>query len=140
MAYRKIDRLYPIQSDGTRHMTQAELDAYGHAINFGIISIIDSNGVSTGTIYNANSDGAAPVLIANDETIAAVFASAGVSVTILSPTGSVNSSNVDFIFTQKPQFIISDGVTLRENTGWSWTAGTLTATMDIPPNYDLFGV
>lgn len=61
-------------------------------------------------------------------------------VTILTATGSVNGSNLDFIFSEKPDFIVNDGITLRENKGWSWNSGTSTATMDNPPTFDLWGV
>ena len=62
------------------------------------------------------------------------------SLAILSPTGSVNSSNTAFVFTVKPTVIVSDGLTLRENLGWTWNIGLLTATMDSAPNYDLYGL
>lgn len=62
------------------------------------------------------------------------------SLNILSPTGSVNSLNTAFVFTAKPTVVVNDGVTLRENLGWTWNAGTTTATMDSAPNYDLFGL
>ena len=61
------------------------------------------------------------------------------SLNILSPTGAVNSSNTAFVFTAKPTVIVNDGVTLRENLGWTWD-GVDTATMDSAPNYDLFGL
>lgn len=60
--------------------------------------------------------------------------------TILPATGSVNSVNLAFTLTIKPTIIVSDGAMYRENVGWTWNAGTLTATMIIPPNNDIFGI
>ena len=55
-------------------------------------------------------------------------------------SGTVDGSTTDFVFTTKPTLIVSDGATLRENHGWTWTAGTTTATLSIPPSYDLFAL
>jgi len=54
-------------------------------------------------------------------------------------TGPVDGSNINFSFVSKPTYIISDGAWYTENKGWSWNAGTLTATMIIPPNDNIFG-
>lgn len=59
--------------------------------------------------------------------------------TFLPATGLVNSNNTEFTFTEEPSFIVSDGAWYRENIGWTWDSGTLTATMVIPPNYDIYG-
>lgn len=58
----------------------------------------------------------------------------------LSATGMVNGTNVDFAFTSKPTLVISDGASYQENKGWTWNAGTLTATLSIPPSYDVYGL
>ena len=60
--------------------------------------------------------------------------------TVLTATGSINSSNVSFVFSEQPTTIVSDGVILRVNAGWTWNGGTMTATMALPPNFDLFGL
>lgn len=60
--------------------------------------------------------------------------------TILSPTGTIDGSNVDFVFSEKPDWIVTDGATFRENFGWTWNGGTNTATMSNPPTFDLWGV
>lgn len=57
--------------------------------------------------------------------------------TLLTPTGSVNSINTAFVFSQKPTYIISDGAWYRENKGWTWSGST--ATMTVPPSDDLYG-
>ena len=64
----------------------------------------------------------------------------GSSLTALTATGVINSVNTAFTFTQKPTYIISDGAWYRENSGWTWNAGLLTATMTIPPNDDIYGL
>lgn len=66
--------------------------------------------------------------------------SANAGITVLSPTGTVNSVNTSFVFSSQPTVIVNDGVTLRVNFGWTWNSGTLTATMSIPPSFDLFGI
>jgi hypothetical protein len=59
------------------------------------------------------------------------------SLAIVDPvSGTVDGSNVDFVFADKPLVIISDGITYRENKGWTWSGST--ATMAVPPAYDLF--
>lgn len=55
-------------------------------------------------------------------------------------SGAINSVNTDFVFATKPTIIVSDGVWYRENKGWIWDSGTLTATMIIPPNDDLYSL
>ena len=47
-------------------------------------------------------------------------------------------THATFTFTDKPNLIINDGITLRENKGWTWS--TPTATMDNPPAFDLFAI
>ena len=60
-------------------------------------------------------------------------------ITLLPATGTVNGLNASFTFTQEPTVIVSDGATYRVGHGWTWNAGTLTATMSVPPSYDIFG-
>ncbi len=60
--------------------------------------------------------------------------------TPLTATGTVDGSNSAFTFTQKPTYIVSDSAWYRENKGWTWNSGTLTATMTIPPSTDIFGI
>lgn len=59
--------------------------------------------------------------------------------TRLPAIGAVNGVNTQFVFTQKPTYIVSDGAWYVENTGWTWNSGTYTATMTIPPNDIIFG-
>lgn len=57
--------------------------------------------------------------------------------TLLPATGTVNGVNADFTFTEKPDYIVSDGAWYVENTGWTWSG--LTATMSVPPNDGIYG-
>jgi hypothetical protein len=101
--------------------------------------IIQDEGVSLTQRAKLNFKGAAVTAtddVANDATIVTISAA---SVTPETPTGSVNGSNADFVFTSKPTIIVSDGSSYQENEGWTWTSGTLTATMTSPPTFDIFG-
>lgn len=55
------------------------------------------------------------------------------SITPVIPTsGDIDDSNTDFVFASKPKVVVVNGVTYRETKGWTWTAGTLTVTLDYP--------
>ena len=72
----------------------------------------------------------------NDITISA----SSTAMSVMTATGTVNGSNTSFIFASKPTLVISDGVSLRENGGWTWNAGTLTATLTVPSQFDIYGL
>jgi hypothetical protein len=57
----------------------------------------------------------------------------------LEATGTINSDNTTFTFTEKPAYIFSDGAKYKENAGWTWDSGTLTATMSVPPQFSIWG-
>ncbi len=60
--------------------------------------------------------------------------------TLLAPTsGSVNSVNTLFPFSQQPLFVVSDGVWYRVNKGWTWTGSAVQLTVPAP-NDDLYGL
>lgn len=61
--------------------------------------------------------------------------------TFLTATGARDNSNTAFTFTQKPTYIIVNGQWIRENFGWTWNAGSLTATLEGPVGKtgDIFG-
>lgn len=61
----------------------------------------------------------------------------GTGFTQLPATGSINGTNATFTFTQKPAYIVSDGVWYVENAGWTWSV--LTATMTVPPQTGIWG-
>lgn len=75
----------------------------------------------------------------NDITISATGSG---SFSILTATGTIDDSNKDFTFVSKPSFIVVNGASRIENTGWTWNAGTLTATLSNPVGTggDLYGV
>ncbi len=88
-----------------------------------------------GKVYVKSSDG---LLYFKDDAGVEYLLSGGAGgFTLLPATGSVNSVNATFTFTEKPDYIVSDGVWYRENKGWTWSV--LTATMTIPPNDDIYG-
>lgn len=69
-----------------------------------------------------------------------VSSSGGSGFTELPATGTVNGNNTAFTFTVKPSYIVTDGVFIKENKGWTWNSGTLTATLTIPPTDDIYGI
>ena len=71
--------------------------------------------------------------------------SGGGSFTILTAVGAVDDTNTVFGFSTKPSLIISDGVSLTEKdnnglTQWSWDAGAMQATMQVPPQNSLIAI
>lgn len=70
-----------------------------------------------------------------------ISTSGGGSITLAIPTsGAVDSSNNQFGFSSKPKLIVVDDATYRENHGWTWNSGTLTATTSISPTYDIYSI
>lgn len=68
----------------------------------------------------------------------------GGGLTELPATGTVNGTNKSFTFTSLPQYIVSDNAWYRQTnskgeTNWTWNSGTLTATMTVAPQSDIFG-
>ena len=61
----------------------------------------------------------------------------GGGITELPATGAIDGSNTIFTFTEKPTYLLSDGVKLKENAGW--TFAVLTATLSVPPQFSLWG-
>lgn len=84
--------------------------------------------------------GSSNVRIENDRIF--VDAPAATSQSIEEPTGIVNDANVAFGFTEKPFLVVVNGATYRENHGWTWNAGTLTATLSFPVGTggDIYGI
>lgn len=44
------------------------------------------------------------------------------------PTGTVDDSNADFVFTAKPKAVVVNGSIYIENGGWTWSGSTATIT------------
>lgn len=62
-----------------------------------------------------------------------ISSTGGSGTTILEPTsGAINDTNTQFVFSQKPNIIVVNGSQYRENKGWTWNAGTTTATLSSP--------
>lgn len=70
--------------------------------------------------------------------VVTVSATSG-GVTELTATGAINSSNTTFTFISKPVYVYVDGTKYRENEGWTWNAGTLTATVTKAPDFSIWG-
>lgn len=100
----------------------------------------DENRIPT-LIGVSSSDGVTPVLVYVDPTThrLLVDSSGGSGFTLLPATGTINGVNAAFTFTQQPTYIVSDHMWYRVNIGWTWNGGTLTATMSVPPNDDIWG-
>ncbi len=63
-----------------------------------------------------------------------ILSTSGGSLAILSPiSGVIDGSNTQFIFSSKPATIVVNSGSYRENNGWTWDSGTLTATLDFAP-------
>ena len=58
----------------------------------------------------------------------------------LSTTDAVDGTRVTFSFSQKPTYIVSDGVWYKENSGWTWDGTAVQATLSIPPSYLIFAI
>lgn len=70
------------------------------------------------------------------------------SFSILTATGTIDDSNMDFVFAQRPKIIVMNGIQYKDGDtsggvlSWSWNAGTNTATMFSPPGVgnSIFGI
>lgn len=94
----------------------------------------------------STADGKTIVRLTADPITGALLVSiaGGGGFTELDPTGTVNGLNAQFVFIQKPTYIVSDGATYKPldsngNVNWSWNAGTDTVTMTIPPSSAIWG-
>lgn len=107
----------------------------------------DGNDVPT-LIGVSSADGQTPLRVyVNPATHRVLVDNGGGSsgITVLVATGAVNGTNAAFTFTKEPSYIVSDHgwyapINSNGTTNWTWNAGTLTATMTIPPTEDIFGV
>lgn len=67
------------------------------------------------------------------------FPGGGGTLTELTATGTINSSNTAFTFTSKPIYVLIDGTKYKENAGWTWNSGSLTATTTKAPDFSIWG-
>lgn len=56
----------------------------------------------------------------------------GSSITVVTPTGTVNASNDTFTVASEPKWVVADGATYFDGAGYSYSGGTIT--MDLPPS------
>lgn len=102
------------------------------------------NGAPVGRAKNINFVESASVSVNITQTgdqmnVTLTSSSSGSGLTEIKATGLVNGNNQAFTFPTKPTYIVSDHAWYKENVGWTWNSGTLTATMTIPPNDDIWG-
>lgn len=93
----------------------------------------DANYITT-LIAVSNVDGTTPVTLYADPTthrlLVSLSSTAGVTVT--TPTGTVNGSNVSFTVTAEPLWVVADGATYFAGVGYTYSS--LTVTMDLAPS------
>lgn len=70
--------------------------------------------------------------------VIASTASGGVGTPTSPTSGTVDGSTTAFDFATRPTLLVSDGATLRENFGWTWSGST--ATLSVAPEFDLFSL
>lgn len=103
----------------------------------------DENNVPT-LIACSLSDGFTPIRLYADPTSHRLLVSLGGVVTTgyQVPTGTVNGVNQTFVFTNAPNAIVVDGMTINatQSDGTvNWT-GTTTVVLSVAPNYNIFSV
>ena len=92
----------------------------------------DANYITT-LIAVSNVDGTTPVTLYADPTTHRLLVSLSSSgVTVETPTGTVNGSNVSFTVTAEPLWVVADGATYFAGVGYTYSS--LTVTMDLAPS------
>lgn len=64
----------------------------------------------------------------------------GASQTTEVPTGTVDDSNLDFVFSEEPFLIVVNHMTYRKNSGWTWSGSTATLSSPVGSGGDIFGI
>lgn len=102
----------------------------------GLRFLID--GIKKGLISNMNFKAGSNMAIAyskvdGQDTITFTSTGGGPGgITVETPTGTVNGSNTTFTVSAEPQWVVADGVTYYDGTGYTYAA--LTITMDVAPS------
>ncbi len=149
----KIEKAKPIDIKAIAAEIKLEYKDIKDAPNFkeieDLVKFLKSGGFrggGSGTLFSLTTTGTsgAATLANNILNIPQYSGGGGGGFTQLTATGTVNGTNLSFTFTQKPTYIVSDGIELTQldnngGTQWSWNAGTLTATMVVPPINSIFG-
>lgn len=70
-----------------------------------------------------------------------INATGGAGLTEITATGTINSSNVTFIFASVPTYIVADGVWVKatDTQGTNWSNVGTTITMTNPPSFSIYG-
>lgn len=130
---------------GGAQLTAAEL-LWTQTGNAGVVLLTEqgaapSTTANVGKLYVLSADN--HLYYKDDAGVIRDLSAAAAGFTELVATGSCNSANAIFTFTQVPSYIVSDGVWMKA-TGKSgsvnWTNAGLTITMVNPPSQDIFGV
>jgi hypothetical protein len=97
------------------------------------------DGVKKGLISNMNLKAGSNMAIAYSKvngqdtlTFNASGGGPGGSVTVETPTGTVNASNKVFTVTAEPKWVVADGTQYFDGAGYTYAA--LTITMDVAPS------
>lgn len=97
--------------------------------NAGVLLLVEGTAPSAtsgiGKVYVKSSDG----LLYYKDDAGNEYSLTSSGYTILAATGTVDDSNMDFVFASKPTEIVVNGISYRENEGWTWSAGPLTASL-----------
>lgn len=91
----------------------------------------DANYITT-LLAVSNADGTTPVTLYADPTTHRLLVSLSAAVSVTTPSGTVNASNVTFTVTAEPLWVVSDGITYFAGVGYTYAA--LTLTMDVAPS------
>lgn len=136
------DRLDVSSLRGIPELIEQHIAKQPYSMGGGAVVSIQVNGtnkVNQASTLNLKGSGAPTVSLGANGVTELDFPSAS-GISELLATGLVNGTNAAFTFTEQPTYIVSDGVFMKAGKGWSWNSGTLTATMDIPPSLDIYGI
>lgn len=152
-----IGSMFRLSSDASRTITGFHGGVSGEGmiiVNVGSNNIVLANqSASSGAINRIITGTGANITLSADD-VALLFydsvterwrvqeapgGTGGAGFTELTATGTVDGNNTAFTFTELPDYIVSDHAWYKENVGWTWNGGTLTATMTIPPSDDIWG-
>lgn len=130
---------------GGAQLTAAEL-LWTQTGNAGVLLLTElgaapSATANVGKLYTLSSD--SHLYYKDDSGVIKDLSAVSSGFTELPATGSCNSANAVFTFTQIPSYIVTDGVWQKATSksgAINWTNAGLTITMVNPPSFDIFGV
>lgn len=59
---------------------------------------------------------------------------------LLIPTGTIDDSNVTFLFSSKPNIVVVNGASYREDHGWAWSAPNAILDYPVGTSGDIYGI